>query len=166
MRKMSSAANWLPALVFVLMATFLAMRVAVGAFPASEWTWRLYLALAPFGREIGLFFPTSFAGGMVSVALALVLAIAAAAAARQIPARRARFLTHHAALVLLIVALRDEGVFAASSDGAIVGHLRFLPDLNSMSPLFVVLLLGVVWACGSTHKDIFWAMIHPVRTLD
>ncbi|MRX37064.1 hypothetical protein IG197_19870 [Aminobacter sp. SR38] len=164
MRKMSDVANWLPALVFVLMAMFLAMRMAVGAFPASEWTWRLYLALAPFGREIGLFFPASFAGGMASVVLALVLATAAAA--KPIPARRARFLTHHAALVLLIVALRDEGVFAASSDGAIVGHLGFLPDLNSMSPFFVVLLLGVVWACASTHKAIFWAMIHPVRTLD
>jgi hypothetical protein len=152
-------AKWTPALVFATVAAFMVGRVLIALFPASEWSWWLYLHLAPFGREIGNLFPIGFAGGIAAVGVALAWSSAALWAATRVSATRLKFVTCHAALVLLLVALRDEGVFTASSDG-VKGQtpISFLPDLANLDPLVGLLLAGVVIACAFAHTAVLREM--------
>ncbi len=167
MRRLWTITEYLPALVFFTIASFFASRFLIAFFPSEPFAWQAFLALAPFGREFGLLFPTSTLANGALVAVGFLVSGAICLMLVSIPHwRRTRFVCFHLSLIALLFSMGDEKVWLASanSSGRVVEYSIF-PDFSSLDPGILWLFFGVICACLATHRDLIWSIRYPVRRL-
>lgn len=167
MRRLWTIMEYLPALVFLMIASFFASRFLIAFFPSESFAWLLFLTLAPLGREIGLLFPISTLanGALVEIGFLIIGAICFFLV--HTPHwRRTRFICFHLSLLTLIFSMGDEKVWVASlnSSGKLVEY-SIIPDFSGLNPTFILLFIGVIGVCLATHRDLIWLIRHPVRRL-
>jgi hypothetical protein len=167
MRRIWTITEYLPALVFFTIAGFIASRFLVAFFPGEPFSWQVFLALAPFGREIGNLIPTStLANGALAAAGFFVGGTVCLLVARLPHWRRARFVGFHLSLLALILSMGDEKVWVASANSSeLMRKYSMFPDFSALAPAVVWLFFGVICACLTTHRDLIWRLRHPVRRL-
>lgn len=167
MRRLWTITEYLPALVFFTIASFFASRFLIAFFPSEPFAWQAFLALAPFGREIGLLFSTStLANGVLTVAGFFVGGAICLLLVRFPYWRRTRFVCFHLSLLVLLRGMGDEKVWVASlnNSGKLIEY-SIIPDFSALDPAIVWLFFGVICACLATHRDLIWSLRHPVRRL-
>jgi len=167
MRRLWTMAEYLPALVFFTIASFIASRFLIAFFPSEPFGWQVFLTLAPVGREIGALLPTSTLANGALVAAGFLLSSAVCLLMARFPHwRRTRFVAFHLSLLALILAMGDEKVWVASLNSSDILHkYSMFPDFSALAPAIVWLFFGVICACLATHRDLIWALRHPVRRL-
>ena len=167
MRRLWAIIEYLPALVFFSIASFIASRFLIAFFPSEPFGWQIFLTLAPLGREIGGIFPTSTLEYGVLAAAGFILSGAFCLLIARFPNwRRARFIGFHLSLIVLILSMGDEKVWVASlnNSGTLIQY-NIIPSFSELDPAIICLFFGVICACLATHRDMIWALRHPVRRL-
>ena len=167
MRRLWTITEFLPALVFFTIASFFASRFLIAFFPGEPFGWQAFLALAPLGREIGLLFPTTTLAIGVLVTVGFLVCGAACFLLVSLPHWwRTRFVCFHLSLLALIFSMRDEKIWVASlnSSGRLIEY-SIIPNFSLLNPTIIMVFIGVICTCLATHRDLIWAIRHPVRRL-
>ncbi len=167
MRRLWTITEYLPALVFFTIASFIASRFLIAFFPSEPFAWQVFLTLAPLGREFGVLYPTSTLanGALVAVGFFVLGATCILLVGSQ-HWRRTRFVCFHLSLLALLYSMGDEKVWVASlnSSGGVVEY-SIIPDFSTLDPGIIWLFFGVICACLATHRDLIWSIRNPVRRL-
>lgn len=165
MRRLWTITEYLPALVFFMLASFIGSRFLIAFFPTEPFSWQLFLTLAPLGREIGGILPSSTLANGVLLAVSFIVSGAACFYLVHFQHwRRSRFICFHLSLIALLFSMRDEKVWVASlnNSGRLIEY-SIIPNLSALNPTFILLFIGVICTCLATHRDMIWVIRHPVR---
>lgn len=165
MRRLWMIMEYLPALTFLMIASFIASRFLIAFFPSEPIAWQLFLALAPLGQELGGLFPTSTLSNAVMALFGFFVSGATCFfLAQNQRFRRARFICFHLSLLALIFSMGDEKVWVASlnSSGRMIEY-SIIPNFSALNPTIITLFIGVICICLATHRDLIWVIRHPVR---
>lgn len=167
MRRLWTIIEYLPAVVFLMIACFIGSRFLIAFYPTEPFSWQLFLALAPLGRELGSVFPASTLANGVLVAVGFFVSSVACFLLVHIRHwRRTRFVCFHLSLLVLLRGMGDEKVWVASlnNSGKLIEY-SIIPNFSALDPAIVWLFFGVICACLATHRDLIWSLRHPVRRL-
>ncbi|MDK1389216.1 hypothetical protein ILFOPFJJ_00484 [Ensifer psoraleae] len=153
-----------PCGAYALAAAFLASMVLLAYYPASEFSWWLYMTILPVMRE-PVFILLAVPGvGLWSAAVILVLAALLGILLAIRPDRypRTRFIHAHVALIatalgMVRAAIAQAGVSGLSLPQVLRGDWSFLPP--AYSPLGSALFVLVLAACVCCH----FAIIRRIR---
>jgi len=162
MQKIVRSLDYVPAVVFLMLAGFLIARLAIGAFPSDPLAWQAYITLAPAWRELAAWLPAGW-GSLQPIAVIIALAALSVFSVGRLDWRRSRFVTTHLALLAVVLGMTDERVFSASVGSATPVSTWPIPDFSQVDPLMVGFLALTAVACIKTHRIVIWAMRHPTR---
>jgi hypothetical protein len=163
MNRIAHSLNYVPSITFLLLASFFAARLAIGAFPSDPLAWTAYMTLASAWREIAAFVPADRWIACLVLLSCGALAAWSIASTGRLDRRRSRFVLTHMAFLAILLGMGDENVFAASAHEMSPSSASILPDFAQADPMMVVLLVLTALTCLQTHKAIIWALRHPVR---
>ena len=165
MQRFWTIVEYLPALVFFTIACFFASRFLIAFFPSESFAWKIFLTLAPLGREFGVLYPTSTLANGALVADGFFLIGGSCLLLVSVRRwRRTRFVCFHLSLLALIFSMGDEKVWVAShnTSGRLIEY-SIIPNFSALDPVFVWLFFGVICACLSTHRDMIRWLRHRHR---